>query len=102
MIYKEDFEIKELPIIDKELGLDITLYAKGMVEFASDTDDLNIERSKQRLLSAIIMAVKSYAEAGNGYETISRKVLFPTIKDMFAKFDESVGSIELNKIYFIK
>lgn len=99
-IYREEFELKEIPYDDKTLGISITLYTKGVAEFQSDGDSVCIAEAKDILPGFMLSVLGLLAQEGCGYGDIHRQDIFPATKKLFDKTNKTDLSFEIKKVYF--
>ena len=99
-VYKETFELKEIPFTDSRLEIDIKLYAKGMMEFASDADEAGITSIKEKLSGFVMLAIDTFAQEGCEYEAIHRQPILPVIIELLDKAGNTEPSFEVKNMYF--
>lgn len=99
-LYREEFELEKIPFTDKELEIEITLFAKGIVEFTSSADGERISSTKQVLSALIAMIITTLGKDGAGYDDIQRRPFLPFMKEFLAESYEEDVSLELKNIYF--
>lgn len=93
MDFCEHFEIKEVPITDSALGIDIRMYVKGVLRYTYD-EEIN-ETVRVQIKEAISLSLATLAKEGCGYEMLSHKPLDSSVMNFM-----NVSGFHVEKIYF--
>lgn len=101
-VYKEEFELKDIPFADKKLEIEIKLYVKGMMEFMSDADGEGITYIKGKLSVFVMSAISMFAQEGCEYEAIHRRPILPVMVELLNEAGDLEPSFEIKNIYFIE
>lgn len=98
--YKEEFELEQIPFTDKELGIEITLFAKGIVEFTSSAEEERISSIKRDLSALISMIIATLGKDGVEYDDIQHRPFLPFMKEFLTESYKEDTTLELQNVYF--
>lgn len=99
-VYRETFELSDIPFSDKNLEIEIKLYAKGIIEFMSDSEEAGRAIVKEQISGRILSAIDMFAQKGCGYEIVHRQPVFSVVKELADKADNTKDIFDIKNIYF--
>lgn len=98
--FKEEFELERIPFTDNELGIEITLFAKGIVEFTSSAEEERISSIKRDLSALVAMIITTLGKDGVEYDDIQHRPFLPFMKEFLTESYKEDTTLELQNVYF--